>query len=383
MKQEYVKLHANCIPVKGYKQSFIFDLQRSKSSNSIPNSLFDILLKYPDESIIEIKKAYNNEYDEIIDDYFQFLLKNEFAFKCLKQEVDCFPKLDLTWKSSSVIENAIIDISLFNENDLKKIITELSELRCNALQIRFEKEYSIHILEIIGSLLKNTRILTVEFVIKFSDQTIFETLISISDKYPRFQRIFIYNSPDNRMSSCSRIIFDKKNMIPSNDCGIISSRYFSINIDIFTESDCHNTCLNRKISIDSQGNIKNCPSMQHQYGNIKNINLLNVVKNPEYRKWWYYKKDDIDVCMDCEFRHICTDCRAFIREPGNIYSQPSKCGYNPYIALWEEQDDWVSVEQWRKENLEWEKQAKENRASYSKEHCEENLKEELEYFNNL
>ena len=123
--------------------------------------------------------------------------------------------------------------------------------------------------------------------------------------------------------------------------------------------------------------------MKHHYGHISDTELIDVVRKPEFRKWWYYKKDDIDVCQDCEFRHICTDCRAFIKDPDNILSQPAKCGYNPYIALWEGQENWISVEQWRAENPDWEKQAKENRATYKTENCEENLKEEIEHFNNL
>lgn len=45
------------------------------------------------------------------------------------------------------------------------------------------------------------------------------------------------------------------------------------------------------------------------------------------------------VCQDCEFRHICTDCRACLDEPEDIYSKPLKCGYNPYTAEWQ---DWSS-----------------------------------------
>jgi hypothetical protein len=49
-----------------------------------------------------------------------------------------------------------------------------------------------------------------------------------------------------------------------------------------------------------------------------------------------YYKDQIDVCKDCEFRHIRTDCR--IRRNDNIYSKPTlKCGYSPYTNEWE---DW-------------------------------------------
>ena len=67
-------------------------------------------------------------------------------------------------------------------------------------------------------------------------------------------------------------------------------------------------------------------------------------------KNWYIRKDNIDVCQNCEYRYICTDCRAFIKDPNNIFSHPLKCTYNPYIAKWKDEDGWISVEQWRSEN---------------------------------
>jgi hypothetical protein len=123
--------------------------------------------------------------------------------------------------------------------------------------------------------------------------------------------------------------------------------------------------------------------MQKSYGNIKDTTLKEALEKPGFKDLWFIHKDQIDVCQDCEFRYICTDCRAFIKDSNNIYSQPAKCGYNPYIAKWQNQEDWISVEQWRKENPEWGKIAKVNRATYIKKNCEENLKEEKEYFKNL
>ncbi len=79
--------------------------------------------------------------------------------------------------------------------------------------------------------------------------------------------------------------------------------------------------------------------------------------------------------MDCEYRYMCMDGRP---TPSSI-----ECPYNPYIAKWKGQEGWISVEQWRKKNPDWEEKAKTNRLSYQKENCEENLKEEKEYFDNL
>jgi hypothetical protein len=42
---------------------------------------------------------------------------------------------------------------------------------------------------------------------------------------------------------------------------------------------------------------------------------------------------------------LCADCVTYIKDPENIYSQPAKCTYNPYIAKWEGEEGYVSVEE--------------------------------------
>jgi SPASM domain peptide maturase of grasp-with-spasm system len=134
----------------------------------------------------------------------------------------------------------------------------------------------------------------------------------------------------------SKIQFVTKKIENNIHCGMIDSKYFTINKLLYSESQHHNTCLNRKISIDKDGNIKNCPSMAESFGNVKDTTLEEALNKPGFKKYWNINKDQIEVCKDCEFRHICTDCRAYIEDPENQYSKPLKCGYNPYTNVWEE-----------------------------------------------
>ena len=71
-------------------------------------------------------------------------------------------------------------------------------------------------------------------------------------------------------------------------------------------------------------------------GNIKNSSLEDILAHPHLKKYWNITKDQIEVCKDCEFRYICTDCRAYLENPEDMYSKPLKCGYNPYTNEWEE-----------------------------------------------
>lgn len=77
--------------------------------------------------------------------------------------------------------------------------------------------------------------------------------------------------------------------------------------------------------------------MTESFGNINDTSLLEVLEKPGFKKLWDLSKDKIHVCKDCEFRYICTDCRAYVEDPDDILSKPLKCGYNPYTGEW---SDW-------------------------------------------
>ena len=177
-----------------------------------------------------------------------------------------------------------------------------------------------------------------------------EVLISIVKKYPRIGSIIVFSAPFFKnipiTDPVSNFLFVEENINEENSCkGYISKQYFSIDTKLFVESQLHNTCLNRKICIDADGEIKNCPSMKRSFGNIKDTTLKEAIEKPGFKELWFICKDKIDVCKDCEFRHMCTDCRAFIKDPDNIYSQPAKCPYNPYIAKWQGEECYVPVEE--------------------------------------
>ncbi|MNR02411.1 hypothetical protein D3C85_1182610 [compost metagenome] len=79
--------------------------------------------------------------------------------------------------------------------------------------------------------------------------------------------------------------------------------------------------------------------MPESFGHIGDTRLADVLANPEFKKNWLLNKDSITVCKDCEFRHVCTDCRAYVEQPQDRYSKPLKCGYDPYANVWE---DWAT-----------------------------------------
>jgi SPASM domain peptide maturase of grasp-with-spasm system len=340
MTNNYFRIYACCLLVNGVKRSIICDVQRN-SFYHIPNGLYEILTVHKKLSINQIKEHYLHQYDDVIDEYFAFLIEQEFGFYCDESDLELFPDIDLQWDEPAHITNAIIDVNTQSQHDYPSLFDQFELLGCKHFQLRTYSpkplEYFIEILEN----LENRRIISVEFILTHSQATSLENLKVLTDKYPRIHNLTVHSSPQNKIafqdpSGMGNIIFVKQAIDNESHCGIISTDYFSINLKTFTESQKHNTCLNRKIAIDVHGNIKNCPSMAKSYGNIKDTSLKQAIDTEGFKDVWYINKDQIEVCKDCEFRHICTDCRAYIKYPNNIYSKPAKCSYDPYTATWGE-----------------------------------------------
>ena len=76
--------------------------------------------------------------------------------------------------------------------------------------------------------------------------------------------------------------------------------------------------------------------MQKVYGHIEEYSLQAALTDPEFKSYWGITKDKINSCKVCEFRYMCSDCRAYVENPNDLYSKPLKCGYDPYTTKWEE-----------------------------------------------
>lgn len=339
LAHKYFKLFACCIPVKGYSRSIICDFQRF-DFELIPNMMYELLTKYEKNTIQEIKDSFENKNSSTIDNYFQFLIDKEFGFWCDKPELENFPKLDIHWESPTKINNVIIDVNECSKHDYIKIVSDLEILGCKAVEFRFYNVLNLSEVESILKCFEKSRVRIIYLVMVFHDELTKKNLDNLCFSHQRINHIWVTSSKIKRayyMKNSFGIIEYIKDKIDSNlCCGKINPKYFRVNIELFTESNLFNSCLNKKVGIDVNGEIKNCPSMHKSYGNINTENLVDVINfNPEFSSIWSITKDQVLVCKDCEFRYICTDCRVFIENKKDNLSKPSKCTYNPYKAKWE------------------------------------------------
>lgn len=330
------QLFANCIKVKGLSRSTICDLQRGKI-HPIPNSLYELLDDYEGKTFAQVKDDFDHQYDEVIDEYISFLLKEDLIF--FSDQLSAFPKLSIEWSASSLITNCIIDIDTKTKLDIEKIIGELNDLNCSFLQFRIYNEFDLSFYQTLLNAIENSTITSVELILPDNDAYSEIELMAFCDKNKRITSVLVHGSdrsaivrsPDYSVP----IHYSTNSIINQTCCGIISMQNFVVNSQTFMESQSYNTCLNNKISIDSMGYIKNCPSMSAHFGNVKDTTLQEALGRTDFKELWKVSKNQISTCKECEFRHVCTDCRAYIEDPEDELSKPLKCGYNPNSCTWE------------------------------------------------
>ena len=337
MNRKSFKLFANCVIVKGVSLATICDLHRGKVY-SIPLPLAEFLENTKNSDTLEDIKEFSQEDKETVQEYLQYLEKNELGF--WTDEPERFPDINLQWKSPEHINNTIIEMEKLSCEDIKKITSALISLLCKYVEIRFYKTVDLDKLAFFAKHCHNSVVRSITVFMPLTYGLNIKDVENLSTKYPRIVLFVLHSIKEKDVTlkvDNPKIRVVARTIDHRNHCGIIDPKLFSIKTPVFTESLNHNSCLNKKLSVDIDGNIKNCPSMSKSYGNLKTHNIEEVVKSNDFQKAWGITKEQINVCKDCEFRHVCTDCRAYIENPDDQFSKPLKCGYDPYTNKWE---DW-------------------------------------------
>lgn len=330
-------LFSNCIPVRGAMRSVILDLQR-ESMFYITNDLYDILQELKSGTYHQLIDQYEIEDVPVIEKYLNFLDENDLGF--WTEEANRFPELNLDYHSPSIITNSIIDVNRNSRHNWRSLFSQLEELGCRDIQLRFYDFIPLSEISGILSLLEVSTIKSVELVVKYDNTFTKSSIRNFTNGFFRIKTLTVHSSPWDEIylmnkgevrSGMGNIIFVKQNIDSSQHCGQISPLYFSFTaISTITEAYNHNSCLNRKLSIDHNGDIKNCPTLPSTYGNANN-DTLSAAITPEFMKYWNLSKDQINICKVCEYRYVCTDCRAFLE---NDKEKPLKCTYDPYTLKW-------------------------------------------------
>jgi len=339
----YFNLFSNILITKGPTRILISDLQRN-ISELYPLELYEIIVELKSHSIETILKDYDQESRSIVHEYIDLLLEKEYGFITKNDWDRNFPPLSFEHHEPSTITNLFIEMA--DAGILKKIYTSVENLGIKHLVIYSLKPLTINEFIEIDDTFKTSVLSGIEVFSPFHQETNLSFIQALHKNTVRIYSLIFYNCSNPPFKAKDEYRFSLnflKDDLKLSACGKVDLKYFNTNLPKILEAMNHNSCLYKKIGIDRHGNIRNCPLMNESYGNIQNQSLEAALFQPGFKQYWNLTKDSIETCKDCEFRYVCTDCRAYTEnaeknKEGLDVSKPLKCGYNPYSGVWE---DWL------------------------------------------
>lgn len=337
----YFNLFSNILITKGATRILVSDLQRD-ISELMPLELYEIIEELKNNSIENIISSYDEDSKQLFEEYVDFLLGKEYGFISNNDWDRNFPPMSFEFHDSSKISNIFIELD--DISILEKIKESIERLDIKHLIIYCKKYLSFEEIKRIDKYFETSVLCGIELFLNYHEDVNFDFIEKLNLETGRIYSFVFYNCKKNPFKPKDKYRFSVdfiKEEVKVNSCGKVDLKYFNTNLPKILEAINHNSCLHKKIAIDINGNIKNCPAMPQTFGNIKDTTLEEALNQRYFKKYWNLTKDSIEVCKDCEFRYICTDCRAYTerthnKDEGLDTSKPLKCGYNPYIGEWEE-----------------------------------------------
>lgn len=331
----YLNLLPSTIITKGKNRACLTDVEKNHFC-TVPKNLTDLFEESNIIDLEEVEKKLSQADILILVDYVNFLEENGFAVKSRKKINFDFFDFDF-FESPFKFQNIILDLG--SAADCYRVINKIENVP-QSLQLRLYFVPNVDCLyNILNQLLQND-FNNIELVCNYNLKISFQSYQEIFDSYRILSRIVLMRYPKTINLYENKILGIKESLKTKKQCGKISKDFFYTGLYQINLSYNCNSCLYKKISVDINGDIKNCPSMPESYGNIKDTSLEEALNKPGFKKYWNITKDQIEVCKDCEFRHVCTDCRAYTErtkfEKDIDLSKPLKCGYNPYTNEWAE-----------------------------------------------
>lgn len=338
----YFNIFSNVMITKGITRILISDLQKN-ISELYTLDLYFLLEDLKSKSIEDVISGYKDNSHNAVNDYIELLINKEYGFITNNDWDRNFPTLPLNFESPTLISDIIVEFS--NLDVFNEIYKSLENFGTMFITIFSQKTLSINDFQEIDKCFLNSSIQGIEIYSPFHEE-VNERFINNLDKNTlRINNLIFYSCGEYKWNVNKRNYrFDFKfvaEYLKFNSCGKVDLKYFSTNISKVAEAKNHNSCLHKKLSIDQNGDIRNCPAMPDSFGNIKENSLEEALRKDGFKKYWNITKDQIEGCKDCEFRYVCTDCRAFTEQThknkeGLDTSKPLKCGYNPYTGDWAE-----------------------------------------------
>ncbi|SHG71532.1 grasp-with-spasm system SPASM domain peptide maturase [Chryseobacterium sp. OV279] len=337
----YFNLFSNILITKGAIRILISDLQRNVSE-LYPLELYDVVEELKNGSVEDVLENYDEESKTVIQEYLDNLLQKEYGFMTENDWDKNFPPLSCEYDEPSRVSDLFIELT--EVSILEKVKESVEKLGVKHLVIYSQKPFTEDDFIKTDQIFSHSVLCGIEVFSPFHQAVDLDFINTIHSNTERMYHIVFYTCEKEPFKVKDEFRFAlnfTEEDVKISSCGKVDLKYFNTNISKVSEAMNHNSCLHKKMGIDLHGHIKNCPLMPESFGNIHETNLEEALLKANFKKYWSITKDKIEVCKDCEFRYICTDCRAYTERTHQNNeeldtSKPLKCGYDPYTGKWEE-----------------------------------------------
>lgn len=344
--RKHLSLYATCVPVAGLTTSAIYDLSR-KQISTFPSAYLSILRSLGTHRLREVISDLHPKDRVHAIDFLDWLLSHEYVH--ITDAPEAFPAISDKWNIPCVVHNAIIDIRE-RHHDYQRIIHELDTVGCQHIQLRaYSAVFDLTALVNLVKLCQSSSIQSIEAILAYDPSRSDEDYIAVVRENRLVASMLLYGAEDTRQLEvdygvkgrlarqlATEIRITTQKLDSALDCGHITLRQLvPPTTSTLTELRHFNGCLNRKISVDEHGNVRNCPATRLSFGDHRMVSFSEVVSRESFSAVWKAENDSVQGCSQCPYRYVCTGCRAFLEDPDTSNSKPLKCNYNPISDTWE------------------------------------------------
>jgi SPASM domain peptide maturase of grasp-with-spasm system len=340
--EKVVKMFSTCQIVYGYTRGAVYDLTRNKYY-LVPIEFCDFVRRIDGMKLSEFNKL---KEDRQLGEYIDFLKKKEILFFVNETESVCFGEMNFEYDSPSDAHTVVIEMDDTIPFDLPDFLIKTKNTGLENAVFFATQPLPILYIHNILKFFQLTRFQQIEIICRYDTRVEPASYFQLFHSAPRLRKLSLHSAPNDHIYHAggeSARLFTFSESLARYPDPIVDYGYFKINVPFFTEALLSNPFYNKKIFIDATGRLKNAPYSKESFDLVDEINVEEVIKQDRFRVLWQTRKDNIDVCKDCEFRYMCMDSRIpCVGHEGRLYHE-TDCNYNPYICKWAGEGDYLNL----------------------------------------
>ncbi|PXX20913.1 hypothetical protein [Hoylesella shahii] len=306
----FFKLFSCSKVVRGKKLGAVYLLNRARIER-IPLDVCDLIEELQMHSIKSVQSNYSGN---IVEQWVQYLWRNNVGH--FTEEPNCFCESPIEYAVPSIIQRAQIEFSSKSSYNVAAVADKLDGLLCKHLEVRVWGESDYDMLNSFFKCFKSTCIRSINVYIEsYSKDLIHQDIPQIFRNNPKISFINVFNSKEKFIQQDIYTLNGTMDSLIGEKWDLTKTL---VNFSFFTESLSFNTFYNKKVAIDKDGLIKNDLSLQESFGNVRELNIEEVVLDPFFSRYWKINVDCIENIKDSELRYAIYPARE-IEKKGDKY----------------------------------------------------------------